>query len=129
MSIQKRALLAIGLIASLGIALAVPQGAQAAPRDRIVDRAFVDCPRGSMLEVDLEREGRKLEADVDIYANPRERWTVTFSQNGRHMARISRAANREGELNVSRYLPLRSGVVQVSARSASGERCMASVRF
>ena len=64
------------LACTLGAALVVPPAASAAtPRDRVVDRAFVDCSRGSMLQVDLERESRKFEVDVEIYASPRERWT------------------------------------------------------
>lgn len=116
------------LACGTALALAVPATAVAAtPRDRVIDRAFVECSRGSMLQVDLERERRKLEADIEIYASPRERWTVTITQAGRVVHTRSRSANREGELNMSRYLPPRQATITVTARSASGEQCSASV--
>lgn len=124
---RKFAPITVGLIAcGTVLALATPTAAATTP-DRVIDRAFVECSRGSMLQVDLERERRKLEADVEIYASPRERWTITISQAGRVVHTRTRSANREGELNMSRYLPPRQATITVMARSATGERCTASV--
>lgn len=124
--------LAIGsaaLACALGATLAVPAAASAAaPRDRVVDRAFVECPRGSMLQVDLEREGRKFEVDIEIYAKPHERWTITIGTPGRVVHTLTRSANREGEVNAWRYMPASSKTIEVRATSATGETCRATVR-
>ena len=117
------------LVGALGATLALPTAASAATaRDRVVDRAFVECSRGSMLQVDLEREGRKFEVDTEIYATPRERWTITIGTPGRVTHTITRTANREGELNVWRYMPASSKTIEVRATSAAGESCRATVR-
>ena len=111
------------------IALAVPATSHATQtRDRVVDRVFVECSRGSTLQVDLERERRKFEVDVEIYATPRERWTITIGKPGRVTHSVTRSANREGELNVSRYMSARAKAFEVTATSARGETCSATVR-
>lgn len=129
---MKRKSLAIGsaaLACALGATLAMPAAASAAtPRDRIADRAFVDCSRGSMLQVDLEREWRKFEVDIEIYAAPRERWTITIGTPGRVTHTLTRNANREGELNAWRYMPASTKTIEVRATSARGETCRATVR-
>ena len=129
---MNRKTIAVGsaaLACTLGASLALPAAASAAAsRDRVVDRAFVECSRGSMLQVDLEREWRKFEVDVEIYAKPRERWTVTFGTPGRVTHTVTRSANREGELNAWRYLPTRIKTIEVRATSATGETCRATVR-
>jgi hypothetical protein len=81
-----------------------------------------------MLQVDLEREGRKFEVDVEVYAAPRERWTVTIGTPGRVTHTFTRTTNREGELNGWRYMPRSSGTIEVRATAADGERCRAQVR-
>lgn len=127
---KKYAALAAGVIAC-GTTLALASPAVAGPtvqRDRIADRAFVQCSKGSMLQVDLERERRKLEVDVEIYAAPRERWTVTIGTPGRVKHTFTRTTNREGELNGWRYMPRTSGTIEVRARAADGETCRAQVR-
>ena len=118
---------ATALACALGATLATPAAA-AATRDRIADRAFVDCSRGSMLQVDLEREGRKFEVDVEIYAAPRERWTITIGTPGRVTHTLTRSANREGEVNAWRYMPASTKTIEVRATSATGETCRATVR-
>ena len=116
---------AAALACALGVSLAIPPAATAStPRDR----AFVDCTRGSMLQVDLEREGRQFEVDVEIYAAPRERWTITIGTPGRTAHTLRRTTNREGELNAWRYMSLRNKSIEVKARSAAGETCRAIVR-
>lgn len=127
---RKYAALTVGALAcGTALALAVPAAAGATvQRDRIADRAFVQCSKGSMLQVDLEREGRKFEVDVEIYAAPRERWTVTIGTPGRVTHSFTRTTNREGELNGWRYMPRSSGTIEVRARAADGETCRAKVR-
>ena len=127
---RKFAALATGAIAcGTALAVAVPAVAGATvQRDRISDRAFVQCSKGSMMQVDLEREGRKFEVDVEIYAAPRERWTVTIGKPGRVKHTFTRTTNREGELNGWRYMPRSSGTIEVRARTADGETCRAQVR-
>jgi hypothetical protein len=117
------------LACTLGAALVVPPAASAAaPRDRVVDRAFVDCSRGAMLQVDLEREWRKFEVDLEIYSNPRERWTITIGAPGRVTHTLTRSTNREGELNAWRYMSASNRTIEVRATSAGGETCRATVR-
>ena len=84
-----------------------------------------ECSRGSLLTLELTREGRQLEADVEIYAGPRERWTVTLSQNGRVVHTVAKTTNREGEFDFWRYVPARNSAVEVRATSSTGETCRA----
>lgn len=117
------------LACALSAALVVPPAASAAtPRDRVVDRAFVDCSRGAMLQVDLEREWRKFEVDLEIYSNPRERWTITIGKPGRVIHTLTRTTNRKGELDAWRYVSASRPTIEVRATSASGETCRATVR-
>ena len=117
------------LACALGATLALPAAASAVtPRDRVVDRAFVECSRGSMLQVDLEREWRKFEVDVEVYATPRERWTITIGTPGRVIHTLTRSADREGEVNAWRYMSTRHKTIEVRATSAAGETCRATVR-
>lgn len=109
-----------GLVSALGLTLAAPASAAKGVR--------AECSRGSLLTLELEREGRQLEADIEIYAGPRERWTVTLSQNGRVVHTVAKTTNREGEFDFWRYLPARSGTVDVRATSATGETCRARLR-
>jgi hypothetical protein len=127
---RKYVALTTGAVAcGTALALVMPAAAGATvQRDRIADRAFVQCSKGSMLQVDLEREGRKFEVDVEIYAAPRERWTVTIGTPGRVTHSFTRTTNREGELNGWRYMPRSSGTIEVRARAADGETCRAKVR-
>ncbi len=60
---------------------------------------------------------------VNAHCSPRERWAITCARSGGAADTRTRAANRERELNVWRYLPNRAGSVSVTARSASGEWC------
>ena len=117
------------LACALGAALAMPPAASATtPRDRVVDRAMVDCSRGAMLQVDLEREGRTFEVDLEIYSAPRERWTITIGIPGRVTHTLTRMTNREGELDAWRYVPASTKTIEVRATSAGGETCRATVR-
>jgi hypothetical protein len=109
-----------GLIGVLGLSLAAPASA----RQGVV----VECSAGGLLTFELEREGRQWEADIEINAGPRERWTVTISQNGRVAHTVTRTTNREGEFDFWRYLPGRSGTVDVRATSSTGETCSARLR-
>lgn len=109
-----------GLVSVLGLSLAAPASA----RQGVV----VECSRGGMLTLELTREGRQLEADIEIYAGPRERWTVTISHNGRVAHTVTKTTNREGEFDFWRYVPGRSGTVEARATSATGETCKARLR-
>jgi hypothetical protein len=106
-----------GLVDALGLTLAAPASAAKGVR--------AECSRGSLLTLEVEREGRQLEADVEIYAGPRERWTVTLSQNGRVVHTVAKTTNREGEFDFWRYMPARTSAVEVRATSATGETCRA----
>ena len=110
----------VGLASVLGLSLAAPASANAGVR--------AECSRGSLLTLELTREGRQLEADIEIYAGPRERWTVKISQNGRVAHTVTKSTNREGEFDFWRYMPSRSGTVEVRATSATGETCSARLR-
>ena len=108
------------LASVLGVSLAAPAGAKSGVR--------AECSRGSMLTLELTREGRQLEADIEIYAGPRERWTVTIAQNGRVVLTVAKTTNREGEFDFWRYLPARNSAVDVRATSSTGETCSARLR-
>lgn len=109
-----------GLVGVLGLSLAAPASAR--------QITTTQCSGGSQLTLELTREGRQLEADIEIYAGPRERWTVKISQNGRVAHTVTKTTNREGEFDFWRYLPSRSGTVDVRATSATGETCSARLR-
>jgi hypothetical protein len=110
----------VGLASVLGVSLAAPASANAGVR--------AECSSGSVLTLQLTREGRQLESDIEIYAGPRERWTVKISQNGRVAHTVTKTTNRDGEFDFWRYLPSRSSAVDVRATSATGETCSARLR-
>jgi hypothetical protein len=110
----------VGLASVLGLSLAAPASANSGVR--------AECSRGSLLTVELTREGRQLEADIEIYAGPRERWTVKISQNGRVVNTTMKTTNREGEFDFWRYMPSRNSAVEVRATSSTGETCSARLR-
>jgi hypothetical protein len=89
---------------------------------------MTDCPGGGMLMLQLTREGRQWEADIELMSGPRERWTVTISQNGRATHTVTKTTNRDGEFDFWRYLPGRSGTVDVRATSSTGETCSIRLR-
>ena len=109
-----------GLASALSLSLAAPASARQITTS--------DCSRGSLLTLELTREGRQLEADIEIYAGTRERWTVKISQNGRLAHTVTKTTNRDGEFDFWRYLPGRSGTVDVRATSSPGETCSARLR-
>ena len=114
------AVVAAGLVGALGLSLAAPAVARQITTS--------DCSRGGLLTLELTREGRQLEADIEIYAGPRERWTVTFAQNGRVVHTVAKTTNRDGEFDFWRYMPARTSAVEVRATSATGETCSARLR-
>ena len=109
-----------GLVGALGLSLAAPAVARQITTS--------DCSRGGLLTLELTREGRQLEADIEIYAGPRERWTVTLAQNGRAVHTVAKTTNREGEFGFWRYMPARTSAVEVRGTSATGETCSARLR-
>lgn len=115
-------------IAATTLACALGASLVAAPAASARDRALVDCSRGSMMQVDLEREWRKYEVDIEIYAKRGERWNITIGTPGRVVHRFSAKANQEGELNAWRYMSNRNKTIVVNATSSSGETCRATVR-
>ena len=114
------AVVAAGLVGALGLSLASPAVARQITTS--------DCSRGGLLTLELTREGRQLEADIEIYAGPRERWTVTLAQNGRVVHTVAKTTNRDGEFDFWRYMPARTSAVEVRATSATGETCSARLR-
>lgn len=104
--------------------------AQAAAPARILDAKTRTCSQGAFLQVTLEKDGRQLEVDVEIYGRPSAQWSVTIAQAGGRSVTLQRTADYDGELDLWRYLPDRRGADQVSvtARSRSGERCSLTVR-
>lgn len=110
----------VGLASVLGVSLAAPASARQITTS--------ECSRGGQITLELTREGRQLEADIEIYAGPRERWTVTISQNGRVAHTVAKSTNRDGEFDFWRYMPSRSGAVEVRATSSTGETCSVRLR-
>jgi hypothetical protein len=78
----------------------------------------------------LERDGRRLEVDAEVFGPARMEWVVRFVQNGDLAHRVVRSADSDGELDVWRYLPNRPGEdrVRVQARSTQGETCVIRLR-
>lgn len=109
-----------GLAGILGLSLAAPASAR--------QGVTTECSGGGLLTFQLQREGRQWEADVEISSGPRERWTVKISQNGRVAHTVVKTTNRDGEFDFWRYLPGRSGAVDVRATSSTGETCSARLR-
>jgi len=122
--------LAIAGAASAAIALAPITVAHAGAPTRLLDRAFAECTAGAMISAELERDGRQLEVDVELYGAPRENWSFTVAHRGGGTLTVTRTLNREGETDFWRYLPDRPGTdtVTVTARSTAGQRCSVRVR-
>lgn len=82
----------------------------------------------ALVTAKLERDGRQREFDVEVYAGPRERWTVTVREpGGAVLQRIARTTDREGEFDAWRYLPTRPDAVDVVAQGPGG-RCTIELR-
>jgi hypothetical protein len=121
----------IAAVSAAAICLVPIGSALAVAPASILDRAVATCSAGSLMIVELDREGRQREVDVELYADPRERWVFTVTQRGDRAITVVRSTNREGELDFWRYVTNRRGAdsVTVTARSTvSGERCSGQVR-
>ena len=97
---------------------------------RVIDRGSVNCSASARMVSKLERDGKRLEVDAEIFGPARQKWVVKFVQNGKLAHKITRSADGDGELDVWRYLPNKQGEdrVRVKARSAQGETCVIKLR-
>jgi hypothetical protein len=116
------------VIGAATLACALGASLVAVPAASARDRALVDCSRGSMMQVDLEREWRKYEVDIEIYAQRGQTWRITIGTPSRVVHRLSARTNQEGELNAWRYMSRSNKTIVVNATSPSGETCRATVR-
>lgn len=115
----------LALIAS-GVMVAVPS--QALERD-----VFGQCSAGNPFEFSVDRERNAVDFDFDIErATPFENWTIKINQNGKRVVNERMSADEDGDVSRD-YVRRSSNPNQVdrwviSARSASGNSCKATVR-
>lgn len=122
---RPRAASAAALAAVTTAAIAV---AAAAPASAAVLASESSRCGSALVTATLERAGQQHEIDVEVYAGPRERWTLTVRDlQGRELERIVRTTNREGEFDAWRYLASRPHAVDVMAQGP-GIRCSLELR-
>lgn len=115
--------LATGTVLTIGL-VGLPSGVASAA---VLAVESARCG-SALVTAKLERDGRQREFDVEVYAGPRERWTVTVREpGGAVLQRISRTTNREGEFDAWRYLPTKPDAVDVSVQGPGG-RCTIDLR-
>jgi hypothetical protein len=87
------------------------------------------CGTGTY-ELEAERDDGRIEvsADLDRLA-PGSRWTVVIKHDGKRVVRVTRTADREGDVEVDLDRPDARGadVFRLKATSANGTRCVATV--
>lgn len=94
----------------------------------VIDIETRECGVG-VVTAKVERDGAQREIDVEVYASPRQRWSVIVSDaRGAELVRMARTTNREGEFDAWRYLPTRPDGVSVAVRGPSGSRCTIELR-
>jgi hypothetical protein len=114
--------------------LAVPAVAGAAPVRTDVERENGGrCTASSFWDLNLEREGGRIEIDLDIdTSTPGQRWKVKVTHDNRTVVNRTRATDREGELDLTRWVNDRRGTDRVTFRavnSSTGETCRGSLRI
>lgn len=86
---------------------------------------------GGTYELSVDREGRGYEVNVDLdRIAPGSRWRVVIFQDGQRKVKVVRTAERDGDLDVERYLPNTAGKDTfrfTAKRIGSKTRCGASI--
>ncbi len=131
---QTRSALATTAALATAATLAVPAVAGAAPVRTDVERESGGrCTASSFWDLNLEKEGGRIEIDLDIDTPaPGQRWKVTVNHNDRTVVNRTRATDREGELDLTRWVNDRSGRDRVTFRAvnrSTGETCRGSLRI
>lgn len=115
----------IAVAAALSVGLVALPSAPASAA--VLARDSTRCGE-ALVTAKLEQDGREREIDVEVYAGPRERWTITVREPaGTVLQRIVRTTNREGEFDTWRSLPTRPDAVDVIAQSR-GTTCSLQLR-
>jgi hypothetical protein len=114
--------------------LAVPAVASAAPVRTDVEREEGGlCRASSFWDLNLEKERGRIEIDVDIDTpTPGQRWKVKVTHNDRTVVNRTRVTDREGELDLTRWVTDRRGTDRVTFRAvnrSTGETCRGSLRI
>ena len=105
----------------------------AAPSQALERDAFGQCTSGNPFEFSVDRELNNVEFGFDIErATPFEKWTIKINQNGKRVVTERMQADDEGDVDRD-YVRRSTNPNQVdrwviSARSASGNACKATVR-
>ena len=123
--------LALAVAALTGTAaLTIPSVATAASAE--VEREMSGgCSVSSRWDFNLEKEHGRIDVDAEVDAPaPGQRWTVKVTHEGRTVYNRVRTTDREGEIDVSRYVDNTRGKDKVTFRatnSSTGEVCSASL--
>lgn len=118
-------------LATAGI-LAAPVSAAPARSSEIERETIGTCSAGARWDLNLEREFGVIDIDFEIEAaTPGETWTVSITRNGSTVARVSQAADTDGEIDVNKLVRDSAGSDRISATatSASGQTCRGSLRI
>ncbi len=97
-------------LSTAGVVLAAPAALalSAAPAHADVERRGA-CGGGTY-ELSVDREGRGYEVNVDLdRVAPGSKWRVIIAQDGKRKANVVRTAERDGDVDVERYLPNTAG--------------------
>ena len=97
-------------LGTAGVVLAAPAALMltAAPAHADVERRGT-CGGGTY-ELSVDREGRGYEVNVDLdHVAAGSKWRVVITQDGTRKAKVVRTAERDGDLDVERYLPNTAG--------------------
>lgn len=118
---KKTAMVATMAVAAGSLALATPAQALEVEREK-----SKRCSLGAFATLSLEKEFGRIDADFEIENAPVARsWNVRIKHNGRTVLRTQRAADREGEVDVTRQVRDTRGKDRFIARATgpNGEVC------
>lgn len=112
----------LALPATAIAATAVPASADAERHGR--------CGAG-VYELSVDREGRGYEISVDLdRVAPGSRWTIALRHDGKRYAKVTRTADREGDLDVERFRRNTSGTdtfAFTAKRVGGNQKCSARI--
>lgn len=113
-----------GVAVAPALAAPVPSGVE---RER-----HARCSASSTYELALEKEGKRIEADLDVEATRTgQRWKVRMYHNGKRIAKVTRHTDGDGEFDVDRTVRNKKGrdTITFRAVSSTGEVCRGSLRI
>lgn len=128
---NKRFALATAALTGAAV-LAVPTAASAIPVRAEVERDKEGrCTSTSTYELNLEKEGRWIDVDLDIDTRRAgQKWKVKVTHEGKTVYNKTRTTDREGEFDVDKYVKNTRGKDKVTFKAtnrSTGEVCSASL--